>query len=391
MDAPTKPTGRNAGMDVVVPDRFRQWVVKGRLSDGVLCEHDFEQRLIATPDIGKGEALVRVKLLNIHSATRLRIARGLIAEGTTDPNCYACAEVVRSRDPAFAVGDVVACQAGWQEYQVVRSSDLPVGFGEPNELVKALNRTRSPWTYAFRQELVRMWSPAVLMEILGTSGMTAWFGMQQCGPLMPGDTVAVAAATGSVGSIVAQLAKAAGCRVVGFAGGRDRCKWVIDTLGIDACIDYTAVDFPLALRTTFPEGIDVFSDGVGAPMTEAVVRHMNRHARLLSYGSAAAAYAGDAGAPARKPSLRETFGIDASVERVLRERNIKSSAWTVDAFYHDRLLAENDLSRLMTMGQLVPHSRVTHGFDKLPDAIADQYRRRGTGKLQISFENGVGT
>jgi NADPH-dependent curcumin reductase len=390
MDAPTTPAERNAGQDDVVPDHYRQWVVKGPLPDGMLCEHNFEPRQIAMPDVANGEALVRIKLLNIHSATRLRIARGLIVDGTTDPNCYACAEVVRSRDPAFEVGDIIACQAGWQEYQIVRSSDLPIGFGEPTELVKALNHTRSPWTYVFRAELVRMWPPAVLMEIFGTSGMTAWFGMQEYGPLMPRDTVAVAAATGSVGTIVAQLAKAAGCRVVGFAGGRDRCKWVVETLKIDGCIDYTTDDFTLALRTAFPEGIDVFSDGVGGQMTEAVVRHMNRHARLFSYGLAAAAYGVDAGSvPAQKPTMRETFGITASVERVLRERNIKSGAWTVDAFYHERLRAENDLSRLMSMGHLHPHSRVTYGFERLPEAIVEQYRRRGTGKLQISFEKGA--
>jgi len=79
-----------------------------------------------------------------------------------------------------------------------------------------------------------------LMEMFGTSGMTAYFGMRECGPLMPRDCVAVAAATGSVGSIVAQLAKIAGCYVVGFGGGADRCDWVLETLGIDKCIDYTA-------------------------------------------------------------------------------------------------------------------------------------------------------
>ncbi|WP_179405070.1 MDR family NADP-dependent oxidoreductase [Burkholderia guangdongensis] len=370
-----------------LPEHFRQWVVKGGLAQHELREQHFEQRIVSMPQPQDGEALVRIKLINVHAATRMRIARGLIPEGATDPNNYACAEVVRSRDPAFAVGDVIACQAGWQEYQIVRSSDLPVGFGEPDELVKALNRTRSPWTYVFRPALVRMWSPEVLMEIFGTSGMTAWFGMREQGPLMPRDSVAVAASTGSVGSIVAQIAKAAGSRVVGFAGGPDRCRWVREHLGIDACVDYTADDFDDALRAAFPEGIDVFSDGVGGALTERVVPHMNRHARLFSYGSAAASYAADIGdAPSRKPTIREIFGINATVERVLRERHIKSGAWTVDSFYHERLRAEDELSRLLRMGLIRSHCRTVRGFERLPDAIAGQYRDRGIGKLQISFE-----
>ena len=380
------PTGL-ASRNFVLPDHFRQWVVKDSLASGALHEQNFAQRVVPMPQLEDGEALVRVMLINVHAATRMRIARGLIAQGATDPNNYACARVVRSRDPAFAVGDVIACQAGWQEYQIVRSRDLPVGFSEPDELVKALNGTRSPWTYVFRPALARMWPPKVLMEIFGTSGMTAWFGMRQYGPLMPRDTVAVAAATGAVGSIVAQLAKAAGCRVVGFAGGPERCRWVLEHLGIDACLDYTANDFDAALLSAFPEGIDVFSDGVGGTLTERVVPRMNRHARLFSYGSAAASYAEEVGnTPAHKPTLREVFGINATVEGMLRERHVHSGAWTVDSFYHDRLRAEDELSRLMRMGLIRSHSRAVRGFERLPEAIADQYRQRGTGKLQIAFE-----
>jgi NADPH-dependent curcumin reductase CurA len=232
-----------------------------------------------------------------------------------------------------------------------------------------------------------MWPPEVLMEIFGTSGMTAWFGMREYGPLMPHDSVAVAAATGSVGSIAAQLAKAAGCRVIGFAGGVARCNWVVDTLGIDGCLDYTSNHFEADLRAAFPEGIDVFSDGVRGALTELVVRSMNRHSRLFSYGSAAASYAQTIyTAPSTRPSMRQTFGLSDAVERILCERRIKSGAWTVDAFYHERLQAEDNLSRLMRMGLLRSNSRVVRGFEHLPEAIVDLYRSPRAGKLQISFE-----
>ncbi|WP_157650475.1 MDR family NADP-dependent oxidoreductase [Burkholderia ubonensis] len=370
-----------------MPERFRQWIVRRAPVDGSLTPENFEQRTVETPTLAQGEALVRIKLLNIHSATRLRMLRGTIREGDTDPHNYACAEVIDSRDPAFAVGDIVACQAGWQEYQVIRSSDPPVGFPEPSELVQELNGTSSPWTYVFRPALVRQWSPSVLMEIFGTSGMTAWFGLREYGPIMPRDTVAVAATTGAVGSIVAQLAKAAGARVIGFAGGPERCRWVMDTLRIDGCIDYSAPKIEDELAAAFPEGIDVFSDGVGGELTGHVVARMNRYGRLFSYGSAAASYAPQpADAPVVRPTMRETFGISPEIERILCERRIKSGAWTVDTFYHERLQAENDLARLLWMQRLRPNARVIHGFHELPRAVADMYRGPRAGKLQISLE-----
>src|SRR6266436_10148431 len=104
----------------------------------------------------------------------------------------------------FGEGDVIACQAGWQDYQIVSSEDGSVGYGPASELVKALNGTSSQWSYVFRPAMVKMWPPEVLMEMFGTSGMTAYFGMRECGPLMPRDGVAVAGTTGSVGSIAAQ-------------------------------------------------------------------------------------------------------------------------------------------------------------------------------------------
>jgi NADPH-dependent curcumin reductase len=261
-----------------------------------------------------------------------------------------------------------------------------VGYGPPSELVKALNGTSSQWNYVFRPAMVKMWSSEVLMEMFGTSGMTAYFGMRECGPLMPRDRVAVAGSTGSVGSVAAQLAKIAGCYVVGFAGGADRCTWVVDTLGIDKCLDYRAEDFEAQLEAVFPSGIDVFSDGIGGALTETVTGIMNHNGRLFSYGSAAAFYADKLDAPRQRPPLRQMFGISENVESILKQRNIKSEAWIVDAFYHERLKAEDDLSRLMLSGALKPISNVVEGFDNLPAGIVGLYKTAHSGKLQVRFE-----
>jgi hypothetical protein len=233
------------------------------------------------------------------------MALGMTALGDTEHSNYACAEVVLSRDAAFEEGDVIACQAGWQDYQIISSADAAIGYPPASELTPS----------------------EVLMEMFGTSGMTAYFGMRQCGPIMPSDAVLVAGATGSVGSIAARLARVAGAYIVGLAGGEDRCTWAWQTLGLDDCIDYRASDLPDRLRHALPDGIDVYSDGVGGPLTKTVVSMMNRNGQLFAYGSAAAFYADRIHAPKERPTLRRMFGISDEVEALLKERHIKSESW----------------------------------------------------------------
>jgi len=369
-----------------MPKAYRKWIYAKPMVDDALGPEQFALRELPIPELQQGQALVRVKLVNIHSATRLRMAQGMTKLGDTDRSNYACAEVIQSRDKTFKEGDVIACQAGWQDHQIISSNDASVGYAPPSELVKAVNGTNSQWNYVFRPAMVKMWPPEVLMEMFGTSGMTAYFGLRECGPLMPRDSVAVAGATGSVGSIAAQLAKIAGCHVVGFGGGADRCKWAVETLGIDRCIDYRAKDFAAQLAAAFPSGIDVYADGIGGALTETVAAIMNQNSRLLSYGSAAAFYADKLDAPQHRVSLRRRFGISENVEAILKRRNIKSEAWIVDEFYHERLTAEDDLSRLLRRGALKPISNVVEGFENLPNAVVGLYTTARSGKLQVRFE-----
>ena len=354
--------------------------------DNILGPEQFELREVPIPELLQEQALVRVKLVNIHSGTRARMANGMTKLGDTDKSNYACAEVIQSRDRTFKEGDVIACQAGWQDYQIVSSEDACVGYGPASDLTKALNGTNLQWNYVFRPAMVKMWSTEVLMEMFGTSGMTAYFGLRECGPLIPRDHVAVAGTTGSVGSIAAQLARIAGCHVVGFGGGPERCQWVVDTLGIDKCIDYRAGDLAGQLESAFPEGIDFYSDGIGGAMTETVISFVNQNGRLFSYGGAAAYYADKHDAPRQRPSLRRAFGISEYVEAVLKKRNIKSECWIVDAFYHERLRAEDDLSRHLRSGALKPVNNVVEGFENLPGAVAGLYANSRSGKLQVRFD-----
>src|SRR2546430_14959495 len=155
-----------------MPPKLRQWIFAKPMVNDVLGPEQFQLREVPIPELKQGLALVLVKLVNIHSGTRARMANEMTKLGDTDRSNYACTEVVQSRDKTFREGDVIACQAGWQDYQIVGSEDVSVGYGPASGLVKALNRTNSQWSYVFRPAMVKMWPPEVLMEMFGTSGMT---------------------------------------------------------------------------------------------------------------------------------------------------------------------------------------------------------------------------
>ncbi len=361
---------------------YRQWV-HARQVKGAFGPDNLEMQTLPLPPLQEGDALVRVKLLNLHPGARFRMQVGLVPLGTTDESNFAFGEVIASRNPVFAVGDMVACQAGWQDYVIIRSDVESVGYGPASEAVCALNKTRSQWTYVMRPELVARWPLDTLKEVFGTSGMTAWFGLRACKPMGPGMNVAVAGMTGSVGHLAAQIAKAAGCSVVGFGGGPERCNRISDLIGID-CLDYRAPDFLARLRATFPDGIDIFSDGIGGPLTEAIVPMMKRGGRLLAYGCADDLHT--EGAPnLREMTMRERFGVSEKVEAIVAERDIRVECWIVHDFYHERIEAEDALDKLLRDGAIKTVVTVVKGFEKLPEAIMALYDPKALGKVQAWF------
>lgn len=373
-----------------MPATYRKWVCAKPLAGGVLTVDNFALHEEPMPQLADGEALARVRLINVHSATRTRMSSGMTQIGATDGTNYACAEIVSSRDPAFREGDVIACQAGWQEYQIVRSADPAIGYGPITPAAREINGTNSQWTYCFRPALAAKWPPGVLMDVFGTSGMTAWFGMRECGPVEPGETVVVAGASGSVGALVVQIAREQGARIIGIAGGPEQCEWVKTALGALDCLDYRAADFDAQLARTCPDGVHIFSDGVGGALTLSVVPHLREHGRLFSYGSAASFYddlvdrvkpTGDRPAA----SLRQAFGITPPIEALIEARKLKVACWIVDQFYHQRLEAEDALDQMLRAGQLHPVNTVVAGFENLPEAIVNLYRQPRRGKLQIAF------
>jgi NADPH-dependent curcumin reductase CurA len=174
-------------------------------------------------------------------------------------------KVVASKNPAFAVGDIVGCTPGVQEYSSVAATEV-----KRNGLFKLD---------------ARLGTPTQWLNVLGMPGMTGYFGLMDVGQPKPGETVVVSGAAGAVGQTVGQLAKIKGCRVVGIAGGAAKCAWVVDELGFDACIDYKAGDLKGQLREHCLKGVDIYFDNVGGEILDTVLTRIGRGARIIICGA----------------------------------------------------------------------------------------------------------
>ncbi len=173
--------------------------------------------------------------------------------------------VVASRNPKFAVGDTVSAGLGVQEYCLIAEDQIKrAGM--------------------FRIDL-RAGSMTQWLNVLGMPGMTGYFGLMDVGMPKPGETVVVSGAAGAVGQTVGQLAKIKGCRVVGIAGGRAKCDWVVNELGFDACIDYKAGNVKAALKEHCPKGVDIYFDNVGGEILDDVLTRIGRGARIIICGA----------------------------------------------------------------------------------------------------------
>jgi NADPH:quinone reductase len=221
-------------------------------------DSDFRVDEANVGDPGPGEVLVRVLWLSVDPYQRGRMsdarsyARSLeLGDVVT---AQAVAEVVESNDPRYEPGDHVVGQLGWQEYAVERAGSLrKVVPGAPLQ---------------------------ANLHVLGANGLTAYFGLFDVGQPRPGDTVVVSAAAGAVGQLVGQLAKLAGCRAVGIAGGAEKKQELTETFGYDAGVDYKNDDVRAALKEACPNGVDVYFDNVGGEISAAVHSRLNIGARI---------------------------------------------------------------------------------------------------------------
>ncbi|MCW2729978.1 MAG: yfmJ 2 [Mycobacterium sp.] len=256
----------------------RQIVLRHR-PRGLVDPGDTELIISQAPAPADGEALVRTTYVGIDAAARtwLNDQPGYLPPVQLGEVIRAAGigEVVQSRCDAYAVGDVVTTLSGFQEYVIVRDDVFCTPVTGMDEIDQ----------------------PAV-MSIYGPTGATAYFGMNDIGRPQAGDTVVVSAAAGATGSVAGQIAKIAGARVVGIAGGPDKCRAVVEEFGFDACIDYREGSLPAALKQHCPRGVDVYFDNVGGPILDAVLGRLAAKARVVLCGVISSYLTGEHPGPA---------------------------------------------------------------------------------------------
>ena len=333
----------------------RQQILDNR-PDGEAVAGNFKLVSTETPALKDNQVLVRHHYMSLDPYMRGRMNEsksyakpqplGEVMQGGT------VGEVVESKHPKYAAGDKVVGFGGWQEYSVVDAA-------QPGAL-KKVDTTHVPLSH--------------YLGAVGMPGVTAWYGLVKIIAPKAGETLVVTAASGAVGSAFGALAKARGCRVVGIAGGADKCRYVVDELGFDACIDYRqhpdAKSMSQALKDACPDGIDGYFENVGGYIFDAVLLRTNAFARIALCGMIAG-YDGQP-LPLANPAL-------FLVNRIKLEGFIVSEHMEV----WPEALAE--LGALVASGQLKPRESVAQGIEAAPGAFLGLLKGKNFGKQLVKL------
>jgi NADPH-dependent curcumin reductase len=309
---------------------------------------NFEAAEAPMPAVHDGEVLRRTLYLSLDPYMRGRMSDAPSYAAPVNLGDVMCghtvSEVVESRHPAFQSGDIVAGYDGWQQYAAGPAKDL-------------------------RKLDAAGVSPSTAIGVLGMPGFTAFVGLYDIGQPKSAETVVVSAASGAVGSIVGQLAKIRGCRAVGIAGSPEKCAYVVETLGFDACVNYKTGDLTSALKDACPSGADVYFENVGGAVFAAVLNVINRGARIPLCGMISEYNATEnPGGPSLRPLL---------VNRAMIKGFIVSD-------HYDRFpafLAE--VGPLVRDGRVKFREDIVDGLDAAPEALIGLFEGRNFGKMLV--------
>jgi NADPH-dependent curcumin reductase CurA len=252
--------------------------------------------------------------------------------------------VVESNASGFQPGDLVLGEAGWQQYAALDAAKLQRA---PDH---------RPLTH--------------LLSVMGIAGKTAYHGLLNVAGIESGETLLVSAAAGSVGSIVGQIGKLKGARVVGIAGGREKCAWVVDTLGFDGCIDYKGEDVPSTLGRHCPAGVDVYFDNVGGNILQAALFAMNQRGRIACCGAVSMYDGGPLTGPVGVPGL-------------LVVKRLRLEGFIVMDFAERDAEAERDLAAWTADGRLKVAEDVIDGLENAPRGLIGLLAGENRGKRMI--------
>jgi NADPH-dependent curcumin reductase CurA len=329
----------------------RQWRLAAR-PVGLFKESDFQWSEEPVGEPRDGEALVHNIYLSLDPTSRgwagaaptylPPVEIGDVMRG------FALGVVEESRHPEFQCGDLVTGLLGWQEYATAPASTL----------------TRVP-----RDSSLPL---AAYFGLLGHIGATAYFGLLDVGRPQPGETLVVSAAAGAVGSLVGQIGKIKGCRVVGIAGSEEKCRWLVDELGFDGAVNHRAGRVRPRLRRQCPDGIDVFFDNVGGETLDAVLSLINLHARIVICG------------------LISQYNAVEPIPGPYYFPNILSKRARVEGFiildYADRFReAEAELAKWHADGKIRYRVDLVDGLERAPAAVNKLFDGSNTGKLIVKI------
>jgi NADPH-dependent curcumin reductase CurA len=331
-----------------VPDVNRQIVLERLPQGDRLGPEHFRLTESARPTPGPGQALVRTRYISLDAANRAWMQGATYRSALNAGDVMAggaVAEIVEAPDSDLKPGDLIWADTGWQDYALVPTKRL--------------------------QKLPDVDQITHLISVYGVAGLTAYFGLLECGQPKPGETVVVSAAAGAVGSIVGQIAKIKGCRVVGVAGGAEKGRWLVDELGFDATIDYKAGGLRQQFKEVLPEGIDVYFDNTGGEIFEACLFAMKNHGRIACCG-AVSQY--DGAAPPHGP--RGIPGLIVTKRLTLR-------GFVVMDFDDQRDQALKDLAGWVADGRLKVQEDIIDGLENTPAALIGLLAGENRGKRMI--------
>ncbi|MCC6592883.1 MAG: NADP-dependent oxidoreductase [Xanthomonadales bacterium] len=323
-------------------------IVMKRHPQGMVTEADFETVQRELPQLQEGQALVRNRYLSLDPYMRPRmdplrsyvepLKPGELMPGAT------VGEVIDSRSTQLPKGALVAAMLGWQTHGVVAEGTV---------------RVLDP----------KMSRPSAALSVLGMTGVTAHYGLLELAKPKAGETVVVTAASGAVGGVVGQIAKIQGCRVIGIAGGPEKCRYVVEQLGFDACIDYRAPDFEQQLAQATPNYVDVLFENVGGPVFDAVLQRIADHARIALCGNIS------------QYNAKEPYGVKGMRQLLMHRVTVYAFVIADHRGYWPTALA--DLSRWLDEGKLKLREDVSEGLHSAPAAFIRMLTGKNFGKQLV--------
>ena len=326
-----------------------------RYPDGMPKESDFEVITSPMPEVGEGEVLCRAYYLTVDPYIRVHVSPSMsVGYAPTTPlgapiPGEAVLQVVQSRHPGFKDGEFVAGFSGWQDYCVL-----------PGEALRKVDKGLAPLS--------------AHLGSLGMPGLTAYVGMTKLAEAQAGQTVFVSAALGGVGAVAGQLARIKGCRVVGVTSSAEKCRYGVEELGYDVCLDRTQPDFAARVAAACPEGIDVDFENAGGEVFWAAFNNMKPYGRMLICGLVADY---NDGAPPPGPDKAPNLLRMIALKRLIMKGVMVADYWDL------RPRFAKEVGEMIRDGRLKSKEYVVHGIENAGRAMIDMLSGRNFGKTVV--------